>query len=366
MNRFTQSSYAPVLMLSRPRRRVRLRDVAERAGVSVGSASQAFGRPDLVSEHVRERVLAAAKELGYTGPDPTARRLRTGRAGALGLIVAERLGYQFTDPASPAFFAGVARGMGEEPMGLLLIPDSRYREAAAESVREAAVDGFIVYSAPRSDPRVDAALARQLPVITVDQPRDPPTPFVGIDDRGAAREAARHLLDLGHERVAVLAFVSALDREGKLVLELSTERLAGYREGLGSAWDERAVRTCRPNATEPARIATRELLLEDERPTAIVAMSDVLALGALQAANELGVAVPDELSVVGFDDSPAAALATPALTSVAQPHEEKGRLAAEWLIEAVKSGAPSRGDRRRVILPTELVIRESTAPPPRN
>src|SRR6058998_1526857 len=92
-------------------RRVRLRDVAERAGVSVGSASQAFGRPELVSEPVRKRVLAAADELGYAGPDPAARRLRIGRAGAIGLIFAERLGYQFTDPASPAFLRGIARGM---------------------------------------------------------------------------------------------------------------------------------------------------------------------------------------------------------------------------------------------------------------
>src|SRR6185295_3633997 len=173
-------------------RRVRLRDVAERAGVSVGSASQAFGRPELVSEETRKRVLAAADALGYPGPDPAARRLRTGRAGALGLIFSERLRYQFTDPAAPAFLGGVARGMEDAPLGLLLIPDSRYREATAETVRGAAVDGFIVYSAVRNDPRVEAALARRLPIVTVDQPRDAPTPFVGIDDRAAASMAARY------------------------------------------------------------------------------------------------------------------------------------------------------------------------------
>jgi len=344
-------------------RRARLRDVATRAGVSIGSASQAFGRPELVSEQVRERVLAAAAELGYTGPDPAARRLRMGRAGALGLIFTERLGYQFTDPAAPAFLSGIAQGMEDAHMGLLLIPDSRVRDVAADTVRGAAVDGFIVYSAPRNDPRVEAALARRLPVVTVDQPRGAATPFVGIDDRGAARSAAEHLRSLGHERVAVLSFVTALDPEGRLALDLSTERLAGYEEGLGSAWDERAVRTCRPNAPEPARIAALELLREDTPPTAILAMSDVLAIGVLQATAELGVAVPAELSLVGFDDSPAATLATPPLTTIAQPHEEKGRLAAEWLVEAVERGGRFRGRRRRAILPTELVIRETTAPP---
>ncbi|HUH21451.1 MAG TPA: LacI family DNA-binding transcriptional regulator, partial [Gaiellaceae bacterium] len=120
-------------------RRVRLRDVAERAGVSVGSASQAFGRPELVSDDVRERVLAAADELGYPGPDPAARRLRTGRAGAIGLIFSERLAYQFTDPASPPFLRGVSLAIQQAPTGLLLIPDSRQRDEATRLVREAVV-----------------------------------------------------------------------------------------------------------------------------------------------------------------------------------------------------------------------------------
>ncbi|MFL5947683.1 MAG: LacI family DNA-binding transcriptional regulator [Gaiellaceae bacterium] len=344
-------------------RRVRLRDVAERAGVSVGSASQAFGRPELVSDEVRGRVLSAAEELGYPGPDPAARRLRTGRAGAVGVIFAERLGYQFTDPAAPAFLRGVARGIEEEPTGLLLIPDSRRRDEAARTVREAAVDGFIIYSAPQNDPRVEAALARRLPVVTVDQPRGAETPFVGIDDRAAARSAAAYLRELGHERVGVLSFVTTLDPGASLQLDLTVERLLGYEDGLGAAWDPSLVRTCRPNAPEPAREATTELLRLDEPPTAIVAMSDSLAMGALQAAAEAEVAVPDELSVVGFDDSAVAQQASPALTTVSQPQEEKGRLAARYLMEQVERGASGRGRSQHTILPTELVVRASTAPP---
>jgi DNA-binding LacI/PurR family transcriptional regulator len=349
-------------MASGEARPVRLRDVAERAGVSLGSASQAFNRPELVSEHVRARVLAAADALGYCGPDPAARRLRIGRAGALGLIFSERLRYQFTDPAAPAFLGGVAEGMEDAHMGLLLIPDSRFREDTAETVRSAAVDGFIVYSAVRNDPRVEAALARRLPIVTVDQPRNAPTSFIGIDDREAARHAAVHLRRLGHRRVGVLAFVTVLDRERRLVLDITAQRLAGYEQGLGAAWDEGLVRTCRPNATEPARRATLDLLSVDAPPTAILAMSDVLAIGALQAASELGIPVPEQLSLVGFDDSPAAALATPPLTTIAQPHEEKGRLAAAWLLEEIVGGR-SRKRRRKAILPTELVVRDSTGPP---
>jgi DNA-binding LacI/PurR family transcriptional regulator len=356
-------AYHSLAMAPRDRRRIRLRDVAERAGVSVGSASQAFGRPELVSDEVRRRVLAAAEALGYPGPDPAARRLRTGRAGAVGLIFAERLAYQFTDPAAPAFLRGVARGMQEAPSGLLLIPDSRYRGETARTVRDAAVDGFLIYSAPRNDPRVEAALARRLPVVTIDQPRTDATPFVGIDDRAAARSAAEHLRALGHERVAVLTFITALDPAGTLTLDMSVERLEGYKEGLRNAWDPMLVRTCRPNAPEPAREATVELLRTSEAPTAILAMSDILALGALEAAAELGVSVPGELSVVGFDDSPAALHTTPPLTTVAQPQEEKGRLAAQWLMEEIENGERPPGWHTRAILPTQLVVRESTAPP---
>ncbi|MET0607829.1 MAG: LacI family DNA-binding transcriptional regulator [Gaiellaceae bacterium] len=342
-------------------RRVRLRDVAERAGVSVGSASQAFGRPELVSDDVRERVLAAAHELGYPGPDPAARRLRTGRAGAIGLIFSERLAYQFTDPASPPFLRGVSLAIQQAPTGLLLIPDSRQRDEATRLVREAVVDGFIVYSVPQNDPRVEAALARRLPVVTVDQPRGAETPFVGIDDRAAARSAAEHLRGLGHERVAVLSFVTTLEPGSTLQLDITVERLAGYEDGLGDAWDPALVRTCRPNAPEPARAATLELLREPTPPTAILAMSDILAFGALEAAGEHGVPVPSKLSVVGFDDTPGAAHATPPLTTVAQPHEEKGRLAAEQLIDAIERGGTR--EPSRTLLPTELVVRGSTAPP---
>jgi DNA-binding LacI/PurR family transcriptional regulator len=347
-------------------RRVRLRDVAERAGVSVGSASQAFGRPELVSDEVRERVLAAAEALGYPGPDPAARRLRTGRAGAVGLIFAERLGYQFTDPAAPAFLRGLAQGLQEAPTGLLLIPDSRRREEAARTVREAAVDGFIIYSTPQNDPRIEAALGRRLPVVTVDQPRGAATPFVGIDDRAAALSAAEHLRELGHERVGVLSFVTTLDPRRSLELDLSVERLEGYREGLGDAWDPDLVQTVRPNAPEPAREATLDLLRGANPPTAILAMSDILALGALEAAAEEGVPVPERLSVVGFDDSPVALHSVPPLTTVAQPQEEKGRLAAQWLMEEVERGGRSRDGSQRSILPTQLVVRESTAPPGRS
>jgi len=155
----------------------------------------------------------------------------------------------------------------------------------------------------------------------------------------------------------VPALATAGDPEGTLVFDVAEERVAGYREGLGPAWDENAVRTAMPNAPEPARTGALELLGGSDRPSAILAMTDPFAVGVLHAA-EL---VPAEFSVVGFDDSSAAHLASPPLTTVAQPHVEKGRLAAEWLIDDIARGA-GRRRRRPAILPTELVGRESTAP----
>src|SRR5919106_1321694 len=141
-----------------------LRDVAAEAGVSIGTASNAFNRPDLISEGLRDRVLEAAARLGYGGPDPAARRLRTGRTGALGLIFTDRLPYAFDDEAAVLFLRGLANALENSGAGLLLIPTSPTREEGSRVVRGAAVDGFIVFSTPTGDPRLGPA--RRRPVAT--------------------------------------------------------------------------------------------------------------------------------------------------------------------------------------------------------
>ena len=158
---------------ARPRKHT-LRDVAAAAGVSIGTASNAFNRPDLISEGLRDRVFEAAARLGYGGPDPAARRLRTGRTGALGVIFTDRLPYAFDDEAAVLFLRGLANALENSGAGLLLIPTSPTREEGSRVVRGAAVDGFIVFSTPTGDPRLEAALARGLPTITVDEPLDVP------------------------------------------------------------------------------------------------------------------------------------------------------------------------------------------------
>jgi DNA-binding LacI/PurR family transcriptional regulator len=343
------------------KRKPTLRDVAAAAGVSLGTASNAFSKPELLSDAMRERVLAEARGLGYAGPDPAARRLRTGRAGALGLIFTDRLQFAFDDEAAVLFLRGVAGVLEPAGPGLLLIPTSPTRAEGAGVVRAAAVDGFIVYSTPTGDPRLDAALERDLPVITVDEPREVPTPFVGIDDRAGARGAAHYLVELGHERIAIVAFPEYANDDPSLPFDATQERLAGYREGLGAAWDPARVVIAPTNRQEISRRLAGELLRAEPRPTAVLAMSDVLAAGTIRGAADHGVEVPSELSVVGFDDIPQAALNEPPLTTVAQPTERKGEIAAQALLAALES--ETRPKPTRTLLPTELVVRGTTAPP---
>jgi DNA-binding LacI/PurR family transcriptional regulator len=329
--------------------------------VSLGTASNAFNRPELLSEELRERVLAQARELGYGGPDPAGRRLRTGRAGALGLIFTDRLPFAFDDEAAVIFLRGVAGALESTGDGLLLIPTSPTRAEGARVVRQAAVDGFLVYSTPTGDPRLEAALERGLPTVVVDEPLDVPVPYFGVEDRKGARSAARHLVDLGHERVGIVAFPEHASDDHSLPFDATAERMAGYRDGLGAAWDAALVFTAHGNMPETGRGALRELLALDPRPTAVLAMSDALASGVLREAAERGLAVPGELSVIGFDDVPLAQLTQPPLTTVNQPTELKAELAARTLLEAIAAGGQT--DRARTVLPTELVLRGTTAPP---
>jgi DNA-binding LacI/PurR family transcriptional regulator len=341
---------------------VTLATVAEAAGVSRMTVSNAFNRPDLVSGELRERVLAAASELGYGGPDPIARTLSRGQTGSVGLVLDYALTDAFKDPATIAFLAGVATGCEEWTMGLSLVPRIAGRDA--ELVRNALVDGFVLYCVPEGDPRLEAALARRLPYVGVDFDATEGRRAVNIDDRAAARSVAEHVTALGHRRVAIVLSNDAGGTTGPAAeaaayRHVDAARLAGWREGLEAAgidWSQVPVATAPGKTRETGRRAAADLLDRADRPTAVIALADELALGVFDAAAERGIGVPAELSVAGFDDIPAAALATPALTTVRQPHALKGTEAVRLLL------GPAAGPS--VLLPTELVIRASTAPAP--
>ncbi|MGI8704027.1 MAG: LacI family DNA-binding transcriptional regulator [Candidatus Limnocylindrales bacterium] len=352
-------------------RRPTLKDVAAALGVTAATVSNAYNRPDQLSPELRTRVLETARTLGYAGPDPMARGLRRGRAGAIGVLYADRLSYAFKDPVAVALLAGIATAAEAAGLGLLLVPGSPREERDLDAARRAAVDGFVVYSMAQEDPLLSAALERRLPIVTVDMPGRSAAPSVAIDDVASARTVAEHLVGLGHRRFGVLSLELTPDvrsgladssRQQAASYPVSRGRLRGYREALeaaGLSWDDVPVQECAENSVEEGRAAAERLLENGTGPTALLAMSDALALGALEAALGAGLSVPRDLSVVGFDDIPEAAGATPPLTTVHEPHLEKGLKAGEILV-ALLAGEefPSV-----VTLPTRLIVRGSSAPP---
>jgi DNA-binding LacI/PurR family transcriptional regulator len=346
-----------------------LATIAEAVGVSRTTVSNAYNRPDQLTPQLRERILETARRLGYPGPDPAGRRLRQGRAGAVGVLLTERLSYAFADSAAVAFLEGLARRCEDAAEALVLIP-LPLGEESADRVREAFVDAICVYSLPDGHPAVEAALERRIPFVVVDAPRLDAATFVGVDDRAGARAVADHLAVLGHRRLAVIVPTLVLDgREGRVdgerlraaAYHVDRERLEGLRQGLEAAgipWGEVLIEE-RSNTQEAGMEAARSLLTETQRPTAVVATTDQLALGALRGARELGLEPPADVSVVGFDDIPEASRAQPPLTTVRQPLVGKGTVAGDRLFTLLDgTAAPD------TVLPVELVVRESTAPAP--
>jgi DNA-binding LacI/PurR family transcriptional regulator len=346
------------------RPRVTLKRLAAEVGVSPMTVSNAFNRPDQLSPALRERILETARKRGYPGPDPLGRGLRRGRAGAIGVVSDTKLSYAFDDPAASAVIAGVCASAEEEGLGMLLVP-----AGGPAPLSSAVIDGVVVYSVAQDDPLLALAVARRLPAVVIDQPTGTGLSRVGIADEEAACAAGRHLTALGHRRFAVVSFALAPDgRTGPAELSRRTEapyavsraRLAGYAAALDEAgieWAQVPVHECPGSIRAAGRAAAERLLAGDRRPTAILATSDVLALGVLDAAAERGLGVPADLSVVGFDDVPAAADA--GLTTIRQDHHAKGRVAGELLLAALRDEpavAPPP-------LPHELTVRGSAAPP---
>jgi DNA-binding LacI/PurR family transcriptional regulator len=358
---------------SSTRERPTLATIARSLGISRATVSNAYNRPDQLSPALRERIMATAASLGYAGPDPAARSLRQRRAGAVGVLMADRLSYAFSDPAAVLLLDGLAEVLEPEGSGLLILPGIAGSGPPPELVRNAVVDGLVTYCLADDDPALEAARARKVPLVLVDDGPQPGEVAVLVDDPGGAAAVAQHLLDLGHRRIAVVCYELARDRRAGLADEArqagitfsgTRERLGGYRKVLSDAgfdWAKVPVWECTHNGREVGREAGATLLAHRPRPTAVIALSDELAIGVLEAARDAGVEVPRELSVVGFDDIPAAAHTTPPLTTVRQPLRRKGEQAGRRLLDLRAGRRPPRTRR----FPTELVVRASTARPRR-
>ena len=329
-----------------------IREVAESAGVSYATVSHVINNTRLVSQETRARVVAAMDALNYR-PNALARSLRQGKTHTLGLVL--------PDSANP-FFAEISRSIEDEAFkrgySVFLCNtelDTQRELFYVDVLSNKQVDGIIFVAAGDQADSLDFLLRRNMPVVMID--RDIPNVEVDAvltDNQLGGFLATRHLLDLGHKRIACIAGPSSITP--------SADRIIGYRKALEQAnlpYDETLIIRGDYHAQSGLEI-THSILNMNPRPTAIFALNDLMALGALRAAAEAGYSVPRGLSVVGYDDLEIARFTNPPLTTIAQPKKEVGAQAVSLLVDRMsqKSRAPSR-----LVLPPELIIRRSTTEP---
>ncbi|KDN72924.1 LacI family transcriptional regulator [Streptomyces olindensis] len=336
-----------------------LEEVAARAGVGRGTVSRVINGSPRVSDATRAAVEAAVAELGYV-PNTAARALAANRTDAIALVVPEPETRFFAEPYFSDMLKGVGAALGDTEMQLLLIfaGSDRERRRLAQYLAAHRVDGVLLVSVHADDPLPDLLAQLEIPAV-ISGPRSSAEtlPSVDSDNYGGARQAVEHLLSRGRRRIAHIT--------GRLDVYGAQRRIDGYREALidaGLGADEALIE---PGdfTEEGGHRAMAALLERDPGLDAVFAASDVTAAGARQALREAGRRIPDDVALVGYDDSAIARHMEPPLTSVRQPIEEMGRRMIDLLLTEVADRRPlaSRGlERRQVVLATELVSRSSS------
>jgi DNA-binding LacI/PurR family transcriptional regulator len=340
--------------------RVKIKDIAEKAGVSKTAVSFAFNNPTHLSEETVKHILNIAEEMGYS-PDPVARNLITGKTGTIGLLVPQPIPEIIRNPFTPEFIEGIGEVCTQEGLSLLLVPP--LKGSMQRAISNAAVDGFLTLGLEESKSTMIVLRQRGVPFVTVDSDPIDGIPAVNVDDEGGARLAMQAVLEAGHRKIAILAIRSGKQGHYREYVGTLRNRMNGYLAALaehGLKLDGRKVRLVECISTEKGGEAGFNKVWKSlYQPTAIVAMSDIIAIGAMKAAQQAGLSIPEELSFVGFDDIPMASLIAPGLTTVAQPLHKKGRIAAEVLVAFIGG----RLDPTHRLLPTRLVPRQSILPP---
>ncbi|MGW6395071.1 substrate-binding domain-containing protein [Streptomyces sp. NPDC055103] len=332
-----------------PVREPTIQDIAKDAGVSIASVSRALNGKPGVAAATRETVLDAARRLGFTG-NATARALKSGRTGRIAVTL-PWLATEYT----ARILSGIAEVLEEHGQSLAIGTTHGHRgrvRPVLEQLGRHGFDGAILVLPPGSPKEYAASATAGKPVVVVDPAAMSDLPTVVCDNVGGAASATRHLLESGHRRIGIVA--------GEPDLPATVERLEGVRAALaetGIGWDPTLVRHCTFTAPAGAFEAALSLVDTPDPPTAIFALNDRLAARVLAAARSRGLDVPRQLAVIGFDDDELASLVAPLLTTVRQPSVGLGAAAARLLLECL-GGRDRRG--ARVLLPTELVVREST------
>lgn len=349
-------------------RRATIADVARAAGVATSTASVVFSGKAKVAPATKERVLAAAAELGYAGPDPRAASLRRGRSGIVAVMLEGHLRTAFLDPVTTAMMDGLTDALASLSAGILLLRDDEDGgPGEGASLANAPVDAVVLIGcSARTRASLDVARGRGLPVVVIEGDAGEGVPRITLDNTEAAAEVARHVRDLGHTDVAFVTLPLDQTRER---LPVTPERIAAATvdvtvhrlSGMRSVYPDAPAISASGSLIDEGLIVGRELLADPAtRPTAILAQSDLLAVGVIRAAEEIGLRVPDDLSVAGFDGIAVDGLGGPVLTTSVQPAVQKGRAAGEQVARMLR-GEPGVTQH----LTCRFRVGTTTAAPPR-
>ncbi|GGQ54908.1 LacI family DNA-binding transcriptional regulator [Streptomyces asoensis] len=330
-----------------------IKTVAARAGVGRTTVSRVVNGSDLVSDKAKAAVLAAIAELNYV-PNSVARGLVTNRTNSVALVIPESESRLGSEPYFSAVIRGVSTALAttRTQLQLVLVRDQAERDQLTESVAERRVDGVLLVSVHEHDPLPGLLEDMGLPTVLAGRrSRAESLSHVHSDNAGGAAAAVTHLLARGRRTIATIT--------GPLDMDVSRSRLQGWRAALEEAGHEIPEHLVASGdfTEEGGQAAIRSLLGRVPALDAVFVASDVMAAGALAELRRQGRRVPDDVAVVGFDDSIIARHTNPSLTSVRQPVEEIGTTIARILLEEI---ADPQGPRQHVVLPTELVVRESS------
>lgn len=331
---------------------VTLEQVAREARVSRATASRVVNGDRRVSQPAREAVQAAVRSLGYV-PNRAARSLVTRRSDSVAVVIPEPSGQLFGDPFFPRILRGISDALDEESMQLiLLMPQARTDEDRVERYLGAGhTDGVMLISLHGADP-LPAGLRRYgIPIVVGGRPPADGITYVDVDNRAGAAGAVQHLADEGRKRIATIA--------GPQDMAPGVDRLLGYHDRLAEAGigADASMVEIADFTHDGGRAAMERLLERHPSLDAVFVASDLMAVGAVAALRAAGRAIPDDVAIVGFDDSQLALTTEPSLSSVRQPIEEMGREMTQLLMQEIRF--PGRAPRR-VILDTQLIVRGSS------
>ncbi len=340
--------------------RITINKIAEKSGVSKTAVSFAFNNPSRISKATREKILRIADEFGYI-PDPVARTLTTRRVGSIGFLIPQSIPVAFKNP----FLSQVLQGMGsvcqKEGFSLTIVPP--LKGCILKGIRSAAVDGFVTFGLETHMKIVELIRQRNVPLVVVDGKPSESIPSINTDDRGGAKKIMEYVLSLGHRKITILSLKAASRVDQENFSRVRDLRLKGYEDALesfGLRIGSRMIRVinCECSMAGGSKAAEKIFSLK-KYPTAVVAMSDIIALGVFSYCKENSIAVPEDISLAGFDNIPEASLVSPGLTTVSQSAFEKGLKAGRILIDLLHG----KETDQCVEFDTDIIIRDSIAEP---